>query len=241
METSQTLRQLVLVKVRELHYILETYNKAKNDYQNSFSLLFSENLSEIERQSIDQTRNEATSRLRFFYQDFFIHSVILCDLIARMLTGNQCESFPQLFNKPELIPTQYMYAVQEFNPIQKKIRYWRNKLIIHSEIIHYFGGSIRSHPEKGIEFLSISRKNIEESDVKFLYLLRDRYGVNSPELQKESNVWEILILFDSLSIPLAEEDRNWLHSFRIKYGSLLPRLEIYEPMIINFCHELGLD
>jgi hypothetical protein len=169
-------------------------------------------------------------RLSFFYEDFYVHSIIFLDMLAKLLSDGAYTKFPGLLAHCQK-NTQLSYAKQiaSFAHHAGLIRHWRNNLFVHANIIIHFGGSIRTNPHTNtIEYLLIKQNaNPPEQDIAVLKIIRDKYGINHHELCEEQNCWEILIKLEELSIELTSQEQNDVNNFIKKYGTILPKLEIF--------------
>ena len=239
-EASELLWHLVRLKFLDLGHIIRSYAGAKKDYLERTEALTSGNLQESEISIQFQRLRDSRQLLWFYYQDFFIHAIILCDLIARAVSKNRFSKFHELVRNIKDNPaTLYAKAIVGFEPFEKKMRYWRNKLHVHYEIAA-LGGGVRSHPRGDVEFSLRTQTKIEEQDLKYLYQVRVKYSQSYRYLQKENNFWELLSLFDRLPISLDKTEERTFHDFRKKYGTFLPQIEDFATAVITLITELGL-
>lgn len=219
--------------------VMADYSKAKEDFFRADDTHWKASKESSTKIDFDflrpflEVRKKSFTRLAFLYEDFYIHTIILLDLIARLLTDEKCEEFPSLVKASEekINILKEANAVSEFAPFAEKIRYWRNKFFVHVNIIHPFPGAARYSPAKGnFEFLAHDfHKQITETDITYLISLRDKYSPGNDQ----TNFWELIIMFNDAPIKLEQSEVEKLKKLYRSYGSFLPKLEnLYEKMRI---------
>lgn len=160
------------------------------------------------------------------YQDFFVHSVLLLDLIATYLSDGKCEKFYDLVKFCEDTLPRYSKPILVLSHNEEILRYYRNKFFAHKGVIRTLGAN-RFDPARGkFEFALVNiPTGIDKGDYDGLITLRDKYVLSYPQLKKEANFWEVLKLFDNLRVPISKDDRTVILGLHKKYGALLPELK----------------
>ncbi len=239
--------------------IIPEYNKEKDNFFELNEKTWREgkevqNLTEEAKRKLFQEdyekRGRCINRLSFFYQDFFIHATIcitdVCEWVTKkagLKISNKMGLWGKITNFCQKNKNlKECKTILKFKPELDKIRYWRDKFFIHSEIIHPFGGMMRCNKEKKeIEFIAhdwLIEK--EQKDILFMYQLRDKLKFIDPKFAKEDNFLELLSIFDKFSASLDKSDHNKIHEIKKQYGAILPKIEELMQVFQEFIKEIGL-
>jgi len=184
-------------------------------------------------------------------EDFVIHSRILMDrtgiLVAHLIKGSaralrhaSFKGHRRFFLDPKNVPynpdEEYARYVREQTGWFEILRDARDILLVHDSSLR--GAGVLLGPQtapRRMQSQLLAWGSQQQKAYEHLLQLRDKYSKTIGEpLSKESNIWELLDLFDKHANALTSDDLKFLTEIKRETGGKLPDVNMLSTHILDF-------